>query len=239
MEPFLQQSSSDIGSVLGTEHQTGDRYVCRPLHTLQQTDSCPRSVLVRSRHYFQYLPRIFSIMISPAFNVNKFVVNVVGLRYLKYFWCFISPETGTGWYWLVLTIRMVVRSVRSRRAMADLVVRYYQSRLYWGYSSQLWGVSLSPCLSCLPGRLTSNRAVTSGHAEAAGGGLRGEWCEPWGTNTTSTCWDLLLTQTQWWCCNVNTKQTYKNINFPQFIPWGSQLDLCWSLSYIKWKKEFL
>ena len=46
VEPFLQQSSSDIGSVLGKEHQTGDRYVCRLLHTLQQRDSCPGSVLV-------------------------------------------------------------------------------------------------------------------------------------------------------------------------------------------------
>ena len=43
------------------------------------------------------LPRIVSIMISPAFNVYKVVVNVVGLRYLKYqvsVWYFIPPLLG-------------------------------------------------------------------------------------------------------------------------------------------------
>ena len=65
-------------------------------------------------------------MISPRFNVYRVVVNVVGVRDLKYL-MFYFP--GTGWDWLGLprlTMRKVAR-VRMRRAMAGLVVRWSQS----------------------------------------------------------------------------------------------------------------
>ena len=148
-------------------------------------------------------------MISPRFNVYRVVVNVVGVRDLKYL-MFYFP--GTGWDWLGLprlTMRKVAR-VRMRRAMAGLVVRWSQSG------------------NCLSLSVSHVSRAASPHTEPQPpvmlrppGGERRDWrLVPAMRNNIN----LLATAhssgpAEYWS-NVNRQS--KNINFTQFIPGGSQ-----------------
>ena len=160
------------------------------------------------------LPRIVSIMISPAFNVYKVVVNVVGLRYLKYqvsVWYFIPPLLG----------------VTDHEGGGE--GEKQESRSGVGHGTPLVSSCLTVSLShslMSPGPPHRNLRSCWGRGQKG----EGERWEPWDRTNSPHTSHLTphtshLTPAATWtpvvsrqCCAP--KRQIKNTLFTQFIPWG-------------------